>query len=61
MWFIIVRLIATGYVIAPFAALGAVFIAPPLALIIFMVWLISAATMIGLTIIASALALIWRE
>jgi len=53
------RFVATFYIVAPFVACFMVLINPPLAFSIFLVWIISAGTMIALALLVIALAQIW--
>ena len=53
------RLVATFYAVAPFAAFAMIFFNSSLALTLFMVWIISAGTVVAVTLLCIALAHIW--
>ena len=55
------RIAATFYIVAPFVACFMVLIDPPLALSIFLGWVISAGTLIALALLVIGIAHIWRS
>lgn len=54
------RFVATFYIVAPFVACFMILIDPPLALLIFLIWIVSAGTMIALALLIIVLVQIWR-
>ena len=61
MWIIFFRLLATAYTVAPFAAIITVFFNPALALVIFMFWIFSAASIVATTLLIAIVAAIWSD
>jgi hypothetical protein len=55
------RIVATFYAVAPFVAIVTAFIHPPLALTIFMVWIISAGSVVAIALLCVSLVHIWGD